>query len=475
MCTLYCARELCDRPYDVSIIGIYKRQLTLRDGSILSGNSWDSDETLRNEILNLCRQHDGKAGQEPWYIDPLANQVHCHPSIRHPAPVRLRPQLRVNTNPGSEYGEITSGTTVSPDDSWPRTSPGAQTLASDFYPISRTSTVMTSQTACESRTLLSEFSVPKVPAIPGQYTKHKRAKSSLSSLRRFLPKSFPMSLPLSSDPQIRALADPNAASDVEKQVVTPSILEKPSISTNDISSTREESNATSSPATQTTPTDRGGSASTKPDGHNRTMTMNSADAPEVVVQPEPAKVRRSQTACFAPSIHHPHHPNFVPGPINPRKYSLSCRQNSANIPLHIEPVRRSSSRQAKVSQAPVRSASYQFDQSNSIPRHTQSQYHPNYYAQSSRWASQHAFDTSRMTPPMPRRSDVEVIYPSTRRPRSNTHGGLSGPLSCILESTSTPRASVNETQLAAITAKPPRNVIDPLTYRGANRTSLGFY
>ncbi|KAJ5609482.1 hypothetical protein N7528_010049 [Penicillium herquei] len=470
VCTLYCARELCDRPYDVSIIGIYRRHLAYKDGSIFSGHSWDSDETLRNEILNLCRQHDGKAAEEPWSIDPLANKVRCHPSIRHPAPVCLRPQLRVNTNPGSEYGEITSGTSISPDDTLPRGSPGAHTITSDFFPISRTSTVMTSQTACESRNLLSGFPVPDVPPIPNKWASHIRGKSSLSSLKRFFPKTFPLSLPLSSDPQILALADPNAASDVEKQVVTPSIKSAAQEAFPEVAISKEASNTNN-----TTPTEQ---KPTKPEGHSRTMTMNSADAPEVVVQkPEPIKVRRSQTAIatFAPnqiSLHHPHHPNYIPAQINPRKYSLSCRQTSGGFPVP-ESHRHKQIRQQPVIHHPVRSTTYQFD--HHIPRHTQSQYQSQYIAPPARWASLHTFDPNRGVSPVPRRSDVEIIYPSTRRPRSSTHGGPSGPLSCIMESSPLPRASVDESRIMSGSSEPTRNVIDQMTYRGANRTSLSFY
>ncbi|KAJ6130409.1 hypothetical protein N7512_003189 [Penicillium capsulatum] len=481
--TMYCARELCDRPYDVSLIGIYKRSQALRDGngSIFSGYSWDSEETLKNEILNLCRQHDGKSGGEPWSNDPLADKINCHPSIRHPAPVRLRPQLRVNTDPGSEYGEVTSGTTASPDDTLPRVSPGG-TVASDFfYPISRTSTVMTSQTACESRMLIPDTSVPKVPAIPEQYTKHKRGKSSLSSLRRFLPKSFPLSLPLSSDPQIRALADPNAASDVEKQVVTPSTTTESSQATK----TEVVTTQRSEPSNRSTKT-AGNADSTKqtvpkPDGNGRTFTMNSADAPEVVpdsLPSEPPKVCRSQTASLATptrSINHPHHPDHTQGP---RRYSLSCRQNSTGLPQTVEPIRRPKSRQSLIVQYPVRSATYQFDKSHP-PHHKQSPYHPQYYSQPTplpsptRWGSQRSFSPTHIIHTVPRRNDVEVIYPSTRRPRSSTHGNFSGPLSCIMESASSPRASVDGSQFAIGDTQ--RNVLDQNTYRGTNRTSMSFY
>lgn len=481
VCTMYCARELCDRPYDVSIIGIYKRSQAIRNGSVFSGHSWDSDGTLKNEILNLCRQHDGKADEEPWFLDPLADKVNCHPSICHPAPVRLRPQLRVNTNPGSEYGDIASGTTVSPDGSLARISPGGQTIVSDFYPISRTSTVMTSRTACESQTLLSDFTVPKVPAIPAEYTtNHKRGKSSLSSFRRFLPKSFPLSLPLSSDPQILALADPNAASDVEKQVVTPSPSSKNIAAIiPDVPATKAQDSSASS-TTKTSPKSVRPTES-KPEGHMRTMTMNSADAPEVVMPAEPSKVRRSQTACLAQttmSIHHPHHPHYVPAPAAnpppPRKYSSSCRQNSAALPVHVDQPCRTTSRQTHAVQYPVRSSSYSFDKHH-MPRHTQSHHHANWYPHPPRWASQQVFDPSRSVPNLPRRSDVEVIYPSTRRPRSSTHGGFNGPLSCIMESGSIPQVPVDDTKFSAAASEAKRNVIDQTTYRGANRTSLGFY
>jgi hypothetical protein len=401
--------------------------------------------------------------------------VNCHPSIKHPAPVRLRPQLTVNTDPGSIYGEIISGVTVSPDDTWPRHSPGSQTVASDFYPISRTSTVLTS----DSRHLLSDMLVPRVPPIPEQYSNHpthKRGKSSLSSIRRFLPKAFPLSLPLSSDPQIRALADPNAASDVEKQVVTPSIKNGTESSTKEVTNKPDSSQSTG--VQTTTPS----TPAMKSEGHTRTMTMNSADAPEVVqaenLPTEPAKVRRSQTACLsAPSLsaRHLHHPNYTQGPHNPRNYSMACRQETTILPAHAD-MRRSNSRQTPTMQIPIRSNTYQFDQTH-IPRDTQSQYQPAYYPQPTRWGNQSLYDFSRSAPALsavPRRDDVEIIYPSTRRARSSTHGGHSGPLSCILESTD-PRSSVDSRRVSAAVSETRRNVTDQSTYRGVNRTSMPFY
>lgn len=513
VCTLYCARELCDRPYDVSLIGIYKRRNVnpLDGGSIFSDQSWDSDETLKNEILNLCRQHDGKAGCEPWFVDPLADKVNCHPSIKHPAPVRLRPQLTVNTDPGSEYGEITSGTmTVSPDDTLHRISPDGQTLSSDFFPISRTSTVMSS----DSRVFLPDMAIPKVPPIPEHYNRgpnHKRGKSSLSSLRRFLPKPFPFSRPLSMDPQIRALSNPNAASDIEKQVVTPSTPQERQESNHAKGgSSQEPQMSTMSITFQTTTASKHHLAASKLEGHTRTMSMSSADAPEVVPtipKLSPTKVRRSQTASYFPptsttrSHHHSYHPNVTsnsspsPSPTtskNPRAYAHLQRKNTTPLPItHPHSLYQPNTRQMhtqSVIQVPTRSIStLRLDQpQNPLRRHTQTQgqYQPSYYPTHPpvRWGSQSSLslDEAGRTIPTPalRRDDVEVIYPSTRRARSSTYGGLNGPLSCIMESTD--RALMGgESRFsgvsAGVDASVQRNVIDQSTYRGADRTSMIFY
>ncbi|KGO65334.1 hypothetical protein PITC_016020 [Penicillium italicum] len=492
VCTMYCARELCDRPYDVSLLGIYKRQAVLRNGSIVSGNSWDSEETLKNEILYLCRQHDGNGAGEFWSVDPIANKVNCHPSIRHPAPARLRPQLRVNTNPGSTYGEIMTGTTISPEDTAHRISPGSQSLVSEFYPISSTSTVMSSQTANELRALLSNTPAPKLPAIPQEYTSHKRGKSSLSSLRRLLPKSFPLSLPLSSDPQIQALADPNTASDVEKQVVTPNSMANgiPESTTFQLIANGNTPNASSASLPQSPANTEPKPKPAHPEGHTRTMTMNSADAPEVVptAPSSPPKVRRSQTAYTMPaarSIHHPHHPNFIPRPPpqpRPRAHSQSRRQ-APGPRLHQDPMRNNMQPKQNIIHYPVGSSSYHFDP-NYVPRYSQSQYNlrPNshgssqYRHQSSRWANQRRYGSARSMPaPIPRRNDVQVIYPSTRRPRSGTPNSASGPLSCILESTADPYAGKDPRPVSTACLELPSNSVDQTRYRGANRTSLGFY
>jgi hypothetical protein len=303
-------------------------------------------------------------------------------------------------------------------------------------------------------------------------------------LRKFLPRSFPLSLPLSADPQIRALADPNTASDVEKQVVTPNSMPE-GISQSPTYQPGTGSAPNASSATLPLP----GKPSTKPktEGHVRTMTMNSADAPEVVpTEPEsPPKVRRSQTACQIPagrSVHHPHHPNFTPGPPPPRAYSQSSRPSSG---LQMHPIS-----QNRAHCLPARSTTYHFDPSHAPrPSPNKSQYHhqphsqSQHFPQSNRWPSQRRFDPSRSMPQsIARRSDVEIIYPSTRRPRSSTLGGASGPLSCILETASNPRASVDEhrpvSTVSAVFPELPSsgsNLIDQSTYRGANRTSLSFY
>lgn len=341
----------------------------------------------------------------------------------------------------------------------------------------------------DSKALLTDIAIPKVPPIPETYTGrsyHKRGKSSLSSLKRFLPKPFPHSRPLSMDPQIRALSNPDAAFDIEKQVVmpfTPKAKDQADENDQEEPSKEEPEASTTSTALKTTAQPTAHLTISKPEGHTRTMTMNSADAPEVVNSspepapaPSPAKIRRSQTATLTSSrrsVHHPHHPNYTPTS-NTLNYPLTQRQNTTILAAHTAPLRRSSSRQTQaqhmsMTSLPSRGPSYQFDQAY-IPRHTQSQYQPAYYARPTRWASQPSlYEHSRA---IPRRNDVEVIYPSTRRARSSTHGILNGPLSCIMESTGDARASAEDVHSGVETQ---RNALEQNTYRGANRTSMIFY
>jgi hypothetical protein len=72
-----------------------------------------------------------------------------------------------------------------------------------------------------------------------------------------------------------------------------------------------------------------------------------------------------------------------------------------------------------------------------------------------------------------RRNDVEIIYPSTRRPRSSTCGGIAslghGPLDSIRETGS----SVDEARTAVtLDGQGRHTILDGNTYRGANRTSM---
>jgi hypothetical protein len=72
-----------------------------------------------------------------------------------------------------------------------------------------------------------------------------------------------------------------------------------------------------------------------------------------------------------------------------------------------------------------------------------------------------------------RRNDVEVIYPSTRRPRSSTCGGIASLGHGTLDSIRETGSSVDEARTAVtFDDQGRRTVLDRNTYRGANRTSM---
>ncbi|OJJ48476.1 hypothetical protein ASPZODRAFT_61778 [Penicilliopsis zonata CBS 506.65] len=477
VCSFFCSRELCDRPYDVSLLGVYKQSQRMRDGSVSSGSSWES-ETLKNDILYLCRRpHLGSNHRGLYWSssDVSASDSPIRPpSLRYPSSACLRPQLRINTNPPSISGDVSYRSVISPDDVSSRMSPSEQSIAPDFHNLSRASTLVTRQSTIidhhPPHSVIAELpATPEVPPIPEKYI-HKRAKSSISSLRRFLPKALPFSLPLSADPQIRALTDPEAQRNANPPTTcfsAPQLaVAAPVISA---------SAASSAPVPEAERSGKGLSSMKQGLTHERSMTMNSADAPEVV-QPEPLHVRRSRTSYVAPSrsIYHPHHPNYIPGSPNPHMTRPLARAPShgtaTSYLAETERLQRQSPRRSGTlhTTQPSRNDLYQFDQTQ-IPRHTRSQ-HRNHQQYSN---NHHAGPPQRIgsfrhmpPPPVSRRSNVELLYPSTRRPRSSTFGGMSGfnTLDSIREST---RLSVDEYGDNMYTAE-----LDAKTYRGVNRTGV---
>ncbi|BCR90924.1 uncharacterized protein ACHE_60810A [Aspergillus chevalieri] len=472
ICIYFCSRELCDRPYDVSLLGVYNQQNRTRDGSITSNTSWDSENTLKNDILYYCRRpeptYGGPGLHWPSNDDTMFEKPEDVTAIQ-PAPFRAKPQLKLSTTLVPESAEFRSGS-VSP-----------MAAASETDPVSRTSTVLTSGT--NEPPSIAELPAPEVPQIPTKFS-HKRQKSSMS-LRKFLPRSLPISLPLSDDPQIRALSNPNIYFDLEKEA------EKAFLSDSSESFQRPNSplkadipKHQSCPIIQLDP----------PQQDQRTMTMSSADAPEVV-DPEPQKIQRSNTATAAAhlsqplprSMNHPHHPSQLRSvPSTSVMQSLTRGPSTASVHsgarlITISPSPEPKQQQPDIRRLPSRRYSnsttnssntnrrssqlYQFDQSQA-PRHFHRP-HPHF-----NYPLRHNIGT------VPRRNDVEIIYPSTRRSRSSTYGGISSivPLDSIMES----RASFDEVpgcvgaddNGASAGVGVGAHIIDENTYRGTNWTSM---
>ncbi|KAF4263199.1 hypothetical protein KXW98_001805 [Aspergillus fumigatus] len=447
VCLYFCSRELCRRPYDVSLLGVYSQRQPIRSDSVYSQTSFDRESCLSNDIYYLCRGPDVTFGTQGVYIpssnDDLMEKAFS-PTIQHPRPIRPKSQLRLDTDQACEAAEILSGTT----------------LAST---VSRTPTVATLKTASEVSSQnppCAELSgTPEVPPISSSLG-HSGQKSSISSLCRSLLKVLPISIPLSADPQIRALAEADPHRGVEQQARRDGVT---------VGQEQTEQSPNSSPSQHPSPSIADGSsemesfiagAQLKGPSRPRSMTANSADAPEVVAPP--ATVHRSNTSNTLPA-YQPQHPAYMLIPPNQIARRPMDRPPKRRVSL-MEPnmVARRHTHRYNQRQRP----SYQFDP-NHIPRHTQSHYHRPHHR------PHQQFEQCRTRGPAWRRNDAEFIYPSTRRPRSSTCGGIAslgyGPLDSIRETGS----SVDEARTAVtLDDQGGRTILNRNTYRGANRISM---
>ncbi|KAE8367393.1 hypothetical protein BDV27DRAFT_169707 [Aspergillus caelatus] len=441
-CLYFCSRELCERPYDVSILGVYKQQQSVCDESIFSNSSLESD-TLKDGILYLCPGPSTTYGARDPYWPSSTGHAFEKPTMRnfqYPLPIHQKQPLRPDESPESENTETLSGSTI--------THNGAL-INTNLHSISRTSTFKTSGTISEHiQTPIAEL--PSGQEDSSTFN-HKRQKSSLSSLRKYLPKAFPLSLPLSADPQIRALADSNTHRDLEKQTGNVILNRNCDPEQHLAFSTEEKKVVASAPVdseTQRPPNSQTPHTSTLA----RPTSSNSSDAPEVVL-PAPLKVQRSNTTHTAPiprTIHR-HRPSYTIVPPHPLAWHPVNRVASHRASV-VEPD--SQIRHNPRPKERQQSRHYQFEQSH-VPRHTRSYHQPH-----SRYNYRGRYEPRRISS-QSRRSDIEIHYPSTRRPRSTTCGGLgsTGALDSIRES----GASVDETRDIVLNAN---------TYRGAHRTSM---
>lgn len=348
----------------------------------------------------------------------------------HPTPL-----LTIDTDRGSEYA-------VSPTD----------TLSPDPYRVSRSSTLLISPTLSRPQVPGRAAELPATPEIPATSPRHthKRAKSSLSSLKKYIPKSFPISLPLSADPQIRELSDPNLRRDHERQ--PPKGLNLQKANSEMLPASGDQPSASSS----TTPVQTS-------ENRRRSATGSSAEAPEVVspeTEPPVPTIPRSHTQSQPQpqpqiqrnsiSLHHPHRPSYTPYPRTPPSVPNTRpipRGLSSHPPPPLEPRRQPTRRR--------QSLVYPFEPPQNLPRHTQSQHHPHYYNRRRIEPSRNLSYSHRT-----RRNDVEIIYPSTRPARRSTYGGGMGSGGRL--------DSIKEVSRGSMDDGP----VFGSSYRGADRTSL---
>lgn len=399
---------------------MYSRQRSSRDGSILSASTLKSEKSLKHDILCVCRHPDVTYGRAPYVTQSNSEESKSLASIQQPTPIRPTSHLRFSPDPDAE-AEYLSGRTVA-----------SGTHSDPFQSsVSRTPSTMTAQTGLQVHT----EALPELPGATLQpKSNHKRNQSSSSSVRRFLPKSSPVSMPLSSDPQIRALAEASANVDLEKQEPPKDQPETSASLTSPAPSAPEGLPTQAHPAppagSPPPPPKRTQSATTLPNiartpSTPRSTNMDFADAPEVVTPPAPLNIHKPNTMQppFSPLASHPNPTHTLNNPQtqNPTPSSWATLLN----PNQPRPLRMTS----QTMRLPRRQSlgQYQGQYNPYVPRYTQSQRFPG-SSNRNRYGRQL------------RRNDTEVFYqhPSSRRPRSSTFGNMSavtvpGHLDCIRE------------------------------------------
>lgn len=469
-------------------MGLYTPQPPPRERSTFSSSSWES-ETLKNEIFYLCRHPNAGPGNGELYWSPNVSSIFEQPvrppSIRCPAPARTRPQLRISTHTASIKPEIHHQSSTAPENISPKVSPVENapksvtgSVVSGASPISQTPTPLASQNPSKP-----DVTIPPIPELPGvpsppTKSKHTRQKSSVSSRRRFLPKAWLKSDPLSADPQIRALSSPDPGAEMQPQT------DEEGNGNNNITDTsssimstppellRQASCPSPMPAAAVAPKPESKPPADPPTTPTPRAMSTSPGSPPAVLPPEPLTVRKSRSSYIAPpprSIHHPHHPNYVPPPPNHPSHGPPPphgRGHGHGRPLpssETDGIRRHNTR--RHSSTPY----HQFDRSQ-ILRHTQSHRYHRHQDPRRFHGQRNRFDPSRALPPIPHSDDVEIVYPSTRRSRSSTYGGLGGAMDGLGMMRAGTRSSVNLSSGVVFMGE--ENQIDPNTYRGAQRTSI---
>ncbi|KAE8145436.1 hypothetical protein BDV25DRAFT_144660 [Aspergillus avenaceus] len=446
VCLYFCSRELCERPYDVSLLGVYRRQRSVCDESIFSSSSLES-EALKNEVPYFCPGAETAFGARNPYCPSTENSFDKATAIniQYPTPAHARHHLGPDGNL-LENADVLSGSTLATYNGPVRTSRGAS-LSADLPTTFHTPPPIPND---------PPFLHAPAVELPGstadeQTSSHKRQKSSLSSLRKYLPKAFPLSQPLSADPQIQALADPNVPQATTAKPTQKQATSKPPSTAQQIP---DEKEALVAPGTAQISPPRLPMSHESTNTLPRSLSSSSSDAPEVV-PPAPLKVQTPPHTTPIRRTIHRHQPTYTIIPPNPLAWHPVNRTTSHRASV-VEPDRQPS--QSTSTTRPKerrRSQPYQLDQTQVPPRQTRSQYHPHHRN------SYRGRYEPRRAPSQSRRPDVEIHYPSTRRPRSSTCGGLgaTGALDSIRET----GASVDET----------RDVIpNAHTYRGATRTSM---
>ncbi|KAI3017123.1 hypothetical protein CBS147482_2924 [Aspergillus niger] len=210
VCLFFCSRELCERPYDISLLGVYKPQLSSYDDKMSASSTMGSHVSLENDIYHVCRRPDVTFGRD-LYLSSSSNSICKAGSIEHPVSVYEKPQLKLDTKCEAETSGIYSGTTLSVDGT-PSKNSSRDGTNSDV-----SSNASTTPPKATLRAPFDSYRPAVLAELPGSpQIKNQRHQASGSPFFRLLPKVFASQISLSSDPDILALAGPDSGTDVEQ-------------------------------------------------------------------------------------------------------------------------------------------------------------------------------------------------------------------------------------------------------------------
>lgn len=468
-------------------MGISGPKRPVRGSSLFSESSGES-ERLKDQVFYLCRHPNAGPDHDALFLTPkessFLDAVTRHPSIRHPGPARVRPELRIATHLGTNGPSITTSELRK---CLPAVDCSKSVCSQRISPVSRNSSVASRR--LPPRVEEANTTQPPLPPIPGRSeglygAKHKRQQSSTSS-NKFLPKPCAPTKQPSDGPQIRSISSQTLIADNDWEALSNKHESNSSIASGSVST---PATSVSSPDPTTKDDSKFETKSTHSDAssESKQQALTPSGESPMALAPGPLKIHKTQPTRkedYTPPPGPPSTPSvpkIPPRSVHRRSTTQpAVRSHIPRVrPVRLSTVQREYSPHQYIPQNYHPSASHYRRQHYQHLHHPQPRYTPRPAAayQPRRFHSYHSrFVPSQTLPPIPQDDDVAVVYPNSRRPRSSRYGqarpGLVGDIGGhgITRHTSLSLSACNSTRPEE------RAAMDAMVYRGAERTSpLGY-